>query len=190
MLKKQIGQSLQFCFEHKGQPSRADVATMAWHNALVKAGIENFRFHDSRHTWVSRHRQAGTSCDELKDLGGWKSGAMVDRYAKFATENLLSAASRIERGGNGRNVVDLSRLERQKACTYVQAFESSGSSTWARTRDLRINSPALYQLSYRGMQPRIIASNSCLFGCLQFAHRFFGTIHLQQKRPRLLWRND
>ena len=24
----------------------------------------------------------------------------------------------------------------------------SGSSTWARTRDLRINSPALYQLSY------------------------------------------
>ncbi len=26
-----------------------------------------------------------------------------------------------------------------------------GSSTWARTRDLRINSPALYQLSYRGI---------------------------------------
>jgi len=25
---------------------------------------------------------------------------------------------------------------------------NSGSSTWARTRDLRINSPALYQLSY------------------------------------------
>ena len=28
-----------------------------------------------------------------------------------------------------------------------------GSSTWARTRDLRINSPALYQLSYRGTSP-------------------------------------
>ncbi len=27
-------------------------------------------------------------------------------------------------------------------------FEILGSSTWARTRDLRINSPALYQLSY------------------------------------------
>jgi hypothetical protein len=39
----------------------------------------------------------------------------------------------------------------------------SGSSTWARTRDLRINSPALYQLSYRGIQPHIIAS---LFGLL------------------------
>ena len=43
------------------------------------------------------HRPAGTSCDELKDLGGWKSRVMVDRYAKFATENLTIAAARIER---------------------------------------------------------------------------------------------
>jgi hypothetical protein len=33
---------------------------------------------------------------------------------------------------------------------------NSGSSTWARTRDLRINSPALYRLSYRGTEMRII----------------------------------
>jgi hypothetical protein len=26
-----------------------------------------------------------------------------------------------------------------------------GSPTWARTRDLRINSPSLYRLSYRGI---------------------------------------
>ncbi|MGH6627089.1 MAG: tyrosine-type recombinase/integrase [Burkholderiaceae bacterium] len=89
---------------------RADVTNTAWHTALKQAGVEDFRFHDLRHTWASWHRQAGTSCDELKDLGGWKSRTMVDRYAKFATENLLSAASRIERGGEGRNVVDLSRF--------------------------------------------------------------------------------
>ncbi|WP_414691147.1 hypothetical protein [Noviherbaspirillum sp.] len=43
---------------------------------------------------------------------------MVDRYAKFATENLLVAASRIEQG-KGKNVVPLSRwchvAERKKA---------------------------------------------------------------------------
>ena len=31
-----------------------------------------------------------------------------------------------------------------------------GSPTWARTRDLRINSPALYRLSYRGNEARSI----------------------------------
>ena len=34
---------------------------------------------------------------------------MVNRYAKFATENLLFAASRIE-SGRGGNVVTLSRF--------------------------------------------------------------------------------
>ena len=66
--------------------------------ALERAGIKDFRFHDLRHTWASWHRQAGRSCDELKDLGDWKSREMVDRYAKFATENLSVAASRIEMG--------------------------------------------------------------------------------------------
>ena len=37
----------------------------------------------------------------------------------------------------------------KKATGVLVAF--FGSSTWARTRDLRINSPALYQLSYRGI---------------------------------------
>jgi hypothetical protein len=57
-----------------------------------------------------RHRQAGTSCDELKDLGGWKSRSMVDRSAKFATENLAVAAARIEHGKQQDNVIRLSRL--------------------------------------------------------------------------------
>jgi integrase len=76
---------------------------------LERAGIKDFRFHDLRHTWASWHRQAGTSCDELKDLGGWKSRQMVDRYAKFATENLLAAASRIETGRDA-SVIEMSRF--------------------------------------------------------------------------------
>lgn len=64
-----------------------------------------------RHTWASWHPQAGTSCDELKDLGGgWKTRSMVDRYAKFATENLAFAASRIELSREGSNVIALSRF--------------------------------------------------------------------------------
>ncbi len=44
---------------------RVDVTNTAWHTALRRSGIEDFRFHYLRHTWASWHRQAETSCDEL-----------------------------------------------------------------------------------------------------------------------------
>ena len=59
----------------------------------MRAGLKDFRFHDLRHTWASFHRQAGTSCDELKDLGGWKSRVMVDRYAKFSTTPIATPSA-------------------------------------------------------------------------------------------------
>src|SRR5471032_3679882 len=34
-------------------------------------------------------------------------------------------------------------------------FLCSGSPTWTRTRDLRINSPSLYQLSYQGSEAEL-----------------------------------
>ena len=105
------GKHSQYCFTYNGQPIRWGVCNTAWLEAVKRAKLKDFRFHDLRHTWASWHRQAGTSTDELKDLGGWKSRVMVDRYAKFATENLAAAASRIESAGDGSNVVDLtSRL--------------------------------------------------------------------------------
>jgi len=105
------GQHSQVCFTYKGEPIRWGVCNTAWLEAVKRAKLKDFRFHDLRHTWASWHRQAGTSTDELKDLGGWKSRVMVDRYAKFATENLAAAASRIESVGAGANVIELtSRL--------------------------------------------------------------------------------
>ena len=105
VLEAEVGKHPLFCFIYKGQPIGWELTNTAWKNALKKAGIENFRFHDLRHTWASWHRQSGTSCDELKDLGGWKSRIMVDRYAKYATEHLTVAAARIEQGRCEGNVV-------------------------------------------------------------------------------------
>ena len=95
VLTEQLGKHEQFCFTYQRKPIRWEMTNSAWHTAVGKAGITDFRFHDLRHTWASWHRQAGTSCDELKDLGGWKSRVMVDRYAKYATEHLAVAAARI-----------------------------------------------------------------------------------------------
>ena len=118
------GKHAQYCFTYHGQPIRWGVCNTAWLEAVKRAKLKDRRFHDLRHTWASWHRQAGTSTDELKELGGWKSRVMVDRYAKFATENLAAAASRIESAGVGNDVIDL----------------TGGSPTRARTWDLRINS--------------------------------------------------
>jgi integrase len=109
VLEAEHGNHPAYCFTYRGEPIGWDVSGTAWRTALKKAEISDLRFHDLRHTWASWHRQAGTSCDELKDLGGWKTRSMVDRYAKFATENLLAAATRIETRRD-RNVIELSRF--------------------------------------------------------------------------------
>jgi integrase len=106
VLEEQRGKCAKFCFTYQGEPIQGAISNTAWYSALEAAGIEDFRFHDLRHTWASWHRQAGTSCDELKDLGGWKSRVMVDRYAKYATEHLAVAANRIQRVRD-ENVVNL-----------------------------------------------------------------------------------
>jgi integrase len=110
VLEELLGDHEQYVFTYQGQPIKRAITNHGWYTAVKKAGLFDLRFHDLRHTWASWHRQAGTTCDELKDLGGWKSRSMVDRYAKFATEQLTVAASRIE-SKHQSNVVDFaSRL--------------------------------------------------------------------------------
>lgn len=114
VLESLAGQHPRFCFTYRGKPIGWEVTNSAWKTALGVAGIEDFRFHDLRHTWASWHRQAGTSCDELKDLGGWKSRVMVDRYAKYATEHLSAAAARIENPRGATVIPFVTNSPRQK----------------------------------------------------------------------------
>ena len=104
------GQHRRWCFTFAGK--RIQKSSTAWDKAKQRAGIEDFRFHDLRHTWASWHVQSGTSLPELMELGGWKSYEMVLRYAHLAPEKLRSVASRIERQSlgadsstGGKNVV-------------------------------------------------------------------------------------
>ena len=87
VLEEQKDKRSRLCFTYRGQPVRWELTNTAWQTGTRKAGLMDVRFHDLRHTWTSWHRQSGTSCDELKELGGWKSRSMVDRYAKFASLN-------------------------------------------------------------------------------------------------------
>jgi len=63
----------------------------AFHNAMDRAQIENFRFHDLRHTFATRLVQAGAGIYEVQRLGRWKNASMVMRYAHHNPESLRSS---------------------------------------------------------------------------------------------------
>jgi integrase len=94
VIRRQIGQHDTHLFTYKGRPVN-QVNTKAFRAALKRAGIENFRWHDLRHTWASWHLQGGTSEAALKAMGAWKSDEMVRRYAHLGGDHLLEHADNI-----------------------------------------------------------------------------------------------
>ena len=91
MIRSQLGKCPTHVFSYKGN-SVTVVNTKAWKSALKRAGIDNFRWHDLRHTWASWHAQAGTPLNVLQELGGWESVEMVRRYAHLSGDHLYAYA--------------------------------------------------------------------------------------------------
>lgn len=72
----------------------------AWYAARRRAKLAGtgVTWHTLRHTWASWHVMNGTRLEVLQDLGGWKTLAMVRRYAHLATTHLAAVA------GNARPI--------------------------------------------------------------------------------------
>ena len=68
----------------------------AFTNALKKAKIENFRFHDLRHTFASRLAMAGKDLYLIQKLLGHREPRMVQRYAHHSIESLRSGIDVLE----------------------------------------------------------------------------------------------
>lgn len=94
VLREQVGKHPAYVFTYEGRPVR-QVNTKAWKLALRRAGIEDFRWHDLRHTWASWHVQAGTPLQALQELGGWETVEMVRRYAHLSSEHLAPYVERM-----------------------------------------------------------------------------------------------
>lgn len=91
VLTRQIGKHLRSVFSYKGKPI-TQVNTKAWYKALKRAGIEDFRWHDLRHTWASWLTQNGVPLNVIQEMGAWESAEMVRRYAHLAPEQFSQHA--------------------------------------------------------------------------------------------------
>lgn len=87
ILKGEQGVHPTHVFTYQGYPVQ-NTNTAAWHKALQRAGIKEFRWHDLRHTFASYHALNGTPLLTLKALGGWQTLEMVNRYAHLSTEGM------------------------------------------------------------------------------------------------------
>jgi integrase len=94
IIRRHLGKHQEFVFTYRGKKV-TQVNTKAWRQALARCGIEDFRWHDLRHTWASWHVQGGTPLHALQELGGWESPEMVRRYAHMSAEHLAPYADRL-----------------------------------------------------------------------------------------------
>ena len=90
VLTRQIGKHETRVFTYKGKPV-TQVNTKAWYKALEKAGIEDFRWHDLRHTWASWLTQQGVPLVIQ----------MVRRYAHLAPDQFSQDARVVDDLLNG-----------------------------------------------------------------------------------------
>ena len=103
VLAKQVGKHSKSVFSYKGR-SITQVNTKAWYKALKRAGIEDFRWHDLRHTWASWLTQNGVPLNVIQEMGAWESAEMVRRYAHLAPEQFAQHARIVDNVLNGTNL--------------------------------------------------------------------------------------
>jgi hypothetical protein len=92
-LEGQLGKDPHWVFARRRAPVH-QTSTRTWYEAVARAGLDDFCWHDLRHTWASWHVQNGTPLHVLQELGGWSSFRMVQRYAHLSSEHLRAWVER------------------------------------------------------------------------------------------------
>jgi integrase len=90
---RQQGSSLIFNSEIK--PDKAFCFNKQWKKALTLAEVDNFRFHDLRHTTASYLAMSGASLLEIADVLGHKQISVTKRYAHLCIDHKERLISRV-----------------------------------------------------------------------------------------------
>lgn len=93
-LLSQKRQNFKFIFPSKDGKRPIDIRA-PWENALKKAGIKDFKFHDLRHSAASYLLMNGASLAEISSVLGHKTLAMVKRYSHISEQHTESIVSKM-----------------------------------------------------------------------------------------------
>ena len=101
-----------------GKPYTLDGVRCNFSRAVKRAGIEDFCFHDTRHTVATRLRQNGVGIDAIAEVLGHASLAMTMRYAHIGAETMRTAMATLDSGSTAgaaepeasRAVVDIGAI--------------------------------------------------------------------------------
>lgn len=91
VIAAQVGKHPERLWTYRGNPFKR-CTTRTWSSAIKEAGIEDFRWHDLRHTWATMLAQKGATDGILMALGSWKSVSMVRKYAHHNLESVRATA--------------------------------------------------------------------------------------------------
>jgi integrase len=69
----------------------------SWNGVVKNAGLENFKFHDLRHSFASRLVQSGVDLNTVRELLGHKDIQTTQIYAHLDPENLVTAVEKVAR---------------------------------------------------------------------------------------------
>ena len=89
---RRIGSDLMFPGR---DPARPHAVRHSWYDALKAAELDDFRFHDLRHTAASYLAMNDASVAELSEILGHKTLQMVKRYAHLSEQHTAAVVGRM-----------------------------------------------------------------------------------------------
>ncbi len=112
-----------FC-DREGRPILSVKRSFA--TACRKAGIEDFRIHDLRHTCAAWLVSAGVPLTEVRDLLGHSTIRMTERYAHLAPENVRAAVALLEVAASRSGHVGEEKDRRERDNSLIRLVGAGG----------------------------------------------------------------
>lgn len=89
---------IELLLQEKSRSDAGGFTQRTFRPAVEAAGVENFTWHDLRHTFASRLVMKGVDLRTVQELLGHKSIAMTLRYAHLSPGHLAEAVQRLSLG--------------------------------------------------------------------------------------------